>query len=181
MTETLFDTTRDLHHACEQHLVGGSMADGTISKQWWTDWLNALYLIHLQIDGNPSDDDLSRLDELCVDLKASPVEPRYNCVAEELALKLKESEQMRQAARYVITGAHLMGGQVTRKRIAGRLPSAHLHYGNRKTLVEKWSPLRQRVELTKEAREIFQYLLWIMDEILLLDIGTSFKEIENND
>jgi len=168
---SLFDTTRDLHHACEEHLVGGAMADGTISKQWWADWLSTLYQIHRVIDGDPELDGLSRLQELDVDLKASPADPRYNYVTRELVKKLEESERHRTAARYVITGAHLMGGQVTRKRIAGRLPSAHLHYGNRKNLVAEWSPLRERVDLTDEAREIFQYLLWIMDEMLLHDIG----------
>lgn len=48
---TLYDTTRDLHHACEMHLVGGAMSDGTISAQWWTDWLNGLYQFHTVIDG----------------------------------------------------------------------------------------------------------------------------------
>ena len=172
---SLFDTTRDLHHACEEHLVGGSMADGTIPKQWWADWLLALYQIHEEIDGDPEVDKLSRTQELEVDLKASPVCSRFNYTANELTDKLYNSERHRIAARYVITGAHLMGGQVTRKRIAGRLPSAHLHYGNRKSLVSEWSPLRQRTDLTDEAREIFQYLLWIMDEILLHDIGESAK------
>ena len=74
-----------------------------------------------------------------------------------------------------------MGGQVTRKRIAGRLPSAHLHYGDRKRLVEQWSPYRQMVELTHEAREVFQYLLWIMDEILMNDVDISFKDFKNNE
>ena len=173
---SLFDTTRDLHHACEDHLVGGAMADGTISKQWWADWLLVLYQIHCEIDGGPNDDELSRTQELEVDLKASPVYSRFNHTANELIEKLRNSERHRTAARYVITGAHLMGGQVTRKRIAGRLPSAHLHYGNRRNLVAEWSPLRERVDLTDEAREIFQYLLWIMDEILLHDIGEGQEQ-----
>jgi hypothetical protein len=178
---TLFDTTRDLHHACELHPVGGSMSDGSILKQWWADWLSALYQIHRVIDGDSDIDDLSRIQELNVDLKACSINPRYNCITRELVKKLKESERYRMAARYVITGAHLMGGQVTRKRIAGRLPSAHLHYGNRKQLMNEWLPYRQKTELTQEARRIFQYLLWIMDEILMNDIDVSFKDFENNE
>lgn len=176
---TLYDTTRDLHHACEMHLVGGAMSDGTISAQWWTDWLRALYQFHSIIDGSEESDDLSRCLELEVDLKACTPSPRYNCMADELMVKLDESERMREAGRYVLTGAHLMGGAVTKKRIGGRLPTAHLHFGNRKDLMKVWTPYRERIDLTDEARTIFQYLLWIMDEILLLDIGTSFKELEH--
>ena len=172
--ESLYDTTRDLHHACEMHLVGGSMSDGTIDKQWWADWLLALYQIHLHIDGDRDEDMLSRTKELEVDIKGSLTQPRENNSSQELANVLQRSEKHRLAARYVITGAHLMGGQVTRKRIAGKLPCAHLHYGNRKELVKEWSPLRNRVDLTEPAREIFQYLLWIMDEILIRDMGKDF-------
>lgn len=177
---TLYDTTRDLHHACEMHPVGGAMSDGTISPQWWTDWLRALYQFHSIIDGPEDSDDLSRCLELEVDLKACIAMPRYNCMADELMARLDESERMREAGRYVLTGAHLMGGAVTKKRIGGRLPTAHLHFGNRKELMKVWTPYREMTDLTDEARENFQYLLWIMDEILLLDIGASFKDFEND-
>lgn len=176
---TLYDTTRDLHHACEMHLVGGSMADGTISAQWWTDWIHGLYMFHSEMDGDGIGDPLSRCVELEVDLKASSVSPRENCIANLLASRLAECPRMREAGRYVLTGAHLMGGAVTKKRIGGRLPTAHLHFGNRKELMKIWTPYRERVDLTDEAREIFQHLLWSMDEILLLDIRTSFKEFED--
>ena len=172
--ESLYDTTRDLHHACEMHLVGGAMSDGTVIKQWWADWLHALYLIHLEIDGDPRDDLLARFEEIEIDIKGSPVSPRGTVIGQELADKLHENEKLRLAARYVITGAHLMGGQVMRKRIAGRLPCAHLHHGHRKELIKEWSPLRKRTDLTPEAREVFQYLLWIMDEILIKDLGPDF-------
>lgn len=112
MSETLYDTTRDLHHACEHHLVGGSMADGTISKQWWADWIESLRMIHLAIDGDPHMDPLSRIVELDVDVRGSVATPRYNVIADELSNRLMSSERMIDAARYVITGAHLMGGQV---------------------------------------------------------------------
>ena len=169
MVDTLYDTTRDLHHACEKHAVGGAMSDGSISKQWWADWLQALYQIHLEIDGDREEDMLSRVKELEVDIKGSLAEPRSNASADLLQHLLRSSEKHRLAARYVITGAHLMGGQVTRQRIAGKLPCAHLHYGNRKELMNYWSPLRERVDLTDEARDIFQNLLYIMDDIVKMD------------
>jgi len=175
--KTLYDTTRDLHHACEMHLVGGAMSDGSIHEQWWADWLNALYQFHVVIDypvdGNP----LARVDELRTDIKGCSRKPRSNDMADELTARLSDSESLREAGIYVLTGAHLMGGAVTKKRIGGRLPTAHLHFGNRKSLMEEWKPYRYRTELTDESRTIFQYLLWTMDEILLNDIGTSFKEL----
>ena len=163
------------------HLVGGSMSDGTISAQWWADWLAALYEFHSIIDGPTYVDSLARTLELEVDLNGCPAVSRYNCMADELMHRLDDSKRHREAARYVLTGAHLMGGAVTKKRIGGRLPTAHLQFGNRRELMEVWKPYRQRVDLTDEAREIFQYLLWIMDEILLNDIGTSYKELESDD
>jgi hypothetical protein len=161
------------------HIVGASMSDGTISSQWWADWIKVLYEFHSVIDGPKDQDNLSRCLELEVDIKGCSVTPRYNYVAEELKTKLRISDRMQEAGRYVLTGAHLMGGAVTKKRIGGRLPTAHLQFGHRKNLMKTWTPYRQRVDLTEEARMIFQYLLWSMDEILLLDIGTSYKELEH--
>lgn len=175
---TLYDTTRDLHHACEMHPVGGAMSDGSIHEQWWADWLLALYQFHSIIDHSAHDNSLARVDELCVDIKGCSREPRFNAMADELTARFTNSESLREAGRYVLTGAHLMGGAVTKKRIGYRLPTAHLQFGNRKLLMKEWKPYRYRTELTNEARLIFQYLLWTMDEILLNDIGTSYSMLE---
>jgi len=176
---TLYDATRDLHHACEMHLVGGAMSDGSINEQWWVDWLSALYQFHVVIDYPVNDNPLARIDELGIDIKSCSRKPRFNVMADELTTQLSNSKSLCEAGIYVLAGAHLMGGAVTKKRIGGRLPTAHLQFGKRKDLMQKWKPYRYRVDLVAEARLIFQYLLWTMDEILLTDIGTSFKEIEN--
>lgn len=169
---TLYEATRDLHHACEMHPVGSAMSDGTISAQWWADWIQALHIFHTEIDGDELSDPLARCLELEVDLKGCSVPPRPNCMADKLGLKLSKSAKMREAGRYVLTGAHLMGGAVTKKRIGGRLPTAHLQFGNRKELMTLWTPYRERIDLAEDAREIFQYLLWTMDEITKLDVET---------
>ena len=36
---TLYDATRDLHHACEQHPLGQAMVNGAVTPQHWADWL----------------------------------------------------------------------------------------------------------------------------------------------
>jgi thiaminase len=46
----LYEATRYLHHSAEKHPFAKSMIDGTISKQNWCDWLNALQQIHYAID-----------------------------------------------------------------------------------------------------------------------------------
>jgi len=166
---SLYEATKDLHHVCEQHPVGASMSDGTISKQWWSDWLNALLMAHEVIDPD-IDERLWRKDELRIDVKGSAVEPRPNTQAEAFAEQLRQRPQLREAARYALTGAHLMGGQVTRVRLGARLPNAHLHFRDRKEISEIWKPYRERTELADDAREVFDWLLKIMDEILALDV-----------
>jgi hypothetical protein len=161
---SLYEGTKDLHHACEMHLVGSKMSDGSISRQWWADWLGALLEIHEIIDPE-LDESLWRKDHLKIDVISSSCEPRTNAQVEAFVGELKSRPRLREASHYVLTGAHLMGGQVTRVRIGSRLPNAHLHFGERKRATEKWMPYRDRTDLIPEAREVFDWLLRIMDEI----------------
>jgi hypothetical protein len=168
--EPLYVGTKDLHHACEEHTVGAAMSRGDISEQWWADWLGALHLIHSEIDPE-IDKRAQRTRELEMDISECDVAPRPNHAAQRLARDLSQSKKLREAAYYVITGAHLMGGQVMRVTLKGRVPDAHLQIEDRKELVELWSPMRQREDLVEEARSIFSGLLDIMDEILERDEG----------
>lgn len=163
-TMSLYEATKDLHHACEKHPVGAKMSDGTIGKQWWSDWLGALLAAHEVIDPD-IDERLWRKDQLKVDVLCSAVPPRENFQVNAFVEELGERPNLREAARYVLTGAHLMGGQVTRVRIGSRLPNAHLHFKDRKEVSEIWKPYRERNELSDDAREVFHWLLKIMDEI----------------
>jgi len=165
---SLYEATKDLHHVCEQHTVGSTMSDGSISKQWWADWLGALLIAHEIIDPE-IDERLWRKEQLRVDVMGSSVEPRNNSQADLFGAELSSRPRLREAARYVLTGAHLMGGQVTRVRLGSRLPNAHLHFADRKEVSEVWKPYRERADLADEAREVFDWLLRIMDEIVRLD------------
>jgi hypothetical protein len=51
-TKPLWESTRDLHHACEAHAVGGAMATGKPPRIWYKAWLMALYQIHSAVDAN---------------------------------------------------------------------------------------------------------------------------------
>lgn len=161
----LYQETRDLHHACEQHVVGAGMSDGSIPEEYWVDWLFALYYIHLAIDHevHPL---MRRTNELEKDVKECSVIPIVNDKAMDFHFELETDSQLRLAAQYVVTGAHLMGGAITKKRIGDRLPTHHLQFEDRSSLVKIWKPLRDRTDLTQPARHVFQMLLEIMDEIV---------------
>jgi hypothetical protein len=144
------------------------MSDGSISKQWWSDWLGALLAVHQVID-DEVDEILWRKEQLRVDVLCSSVAPRPNTQVDLFVVELKKRKSLREASIYVLTGAHLMGGQVTRVRIGSRLPNAHLHFGERKDVSELWKPYRERTDLSDDAREVFSWLLKIMDEMVRLD------------
>lgn len=166
--EPLYAGTRDLHHACEQHPVGAAMSRGDVSEQWWVDWLSALYFIHLVVDPDVPRP-VRRVNAVAADIGACRVFPRPNMAVQRLHRDLARNPKLREAAYYVITGAHLMGGQVMRVTMKGRLPDSHLHIENRKEWIDVWSPMRSRADLVEEARSIFQALLYIMDEIVERD------------
>ncbi len=67
-------------------------------------------------------------------------------------------------AAYVLTGAHLMGGEIMRRRLVG-YPTSHLEWPDRKAAISELMKFREREEIAQEARNCFQALLDIMDEI----------------
>lgn len=168
---SLFSLTRDLHHACEEHPVGGSMSRGDVHPQHWADWLGVLHAVHSLIDPE-IDPAFSRVPEIERDMQAMAdmgYQPRSLETAAQTVDAMKRDAKLREAAHYVITGAHLMGGQVMRVKIGGRLPTEHLVLADRPALMDLWAPIRERVDLADHARGVFRALLDIMDEMILLD------------
>lgn len=161
---TLFTLTRDLHHVCEDHPVGAAMSRGDINAQWWADWLAALESAHQEVDAD-APDPMRCAEELADDLNVLGVTPRFNAATHQLAADLNKDPHLRVAAQYVLVGAHLMGGQVMRKRIGDRLPTKHLQLDDRRALLAAWKPLRERVDLAEEARHVFRGLYAIMEGI----------------
>ncbi|MFZ4410496.1 MAG: hypothetical protein ACOYOH_24325, partial [Paracraurococcus sp.] len=76
------------------------------------------------------------------------------------------TDAARLAAGYVFTGAHLMGGAITQRALAGRLPAAHLAWTNRPAALEAWRPWREAEGVEREAQAAFGLVLNIMDEIV---------------
>lgn len=163
-SEPLYAGTKDLHHACEQHPVGAAMSRGDINEQWWADWLYVLHNIHSAIDSELPEP-VQRVKPLEEDLSNSKVCPRGNAAVAKLRKQLEDSKSLREAAYYVLTGAHLMGGQVMRITLKGRVPAAHLEIPDRKEWIEVWAPIRSRDDLVEDAKAVFSALLEIMDEI----------------
>lgn len=161
MRSVLWKETRDLHHACEEHDVGAAMASGQPPMQWYTDWVRSLLEIHSVIDKHYSST-INRVDRLKLDLEEL-VEPSALVKAKEYASSLKTEKDIAGAA-YVLTGAHLMGGEVMRRRLID-YPTKHLEWENRKEALKELNILRSREDVVQEAKNCFAALLGIMDEI----------------
>lgn len=164
---TLYDATRDLHHACEAHPLGQAMVTATIRPQHWCDWLAALRLLHEAID--PHMPPYAQVaGELTLDMvDMLPLVPRRVPAAQTFARTLTTPERVSGAA-YVLVGAHRRGGRVTEKRFreAGLLlPTRHVRFfaADEAEALVKW--LREKEQLASAARETFACLLACMDEI----------------
>lgn len=158
----LWELTRDLHHACEQHAVGGAMSTGKPPRVWYAAWLQVLHQIHLVIDEYVPDN-VRRVERIEEDLVEMNIGIEPIAAADEYAKTLIDEKSI-SGAIYVLTGAHLMGGEIMRRRLEG-FPTAHLEWEDRKSSLAFLQTFRTRDDITDEARACFQALLDIMDEI----------------
>jgi hypothetical protein len=163
-TKPLWESTRDLHHACEAHAVGGAMATGKPPRIWYKAWLMALYQIHSAVDPNVPKC-IGRTMRIFKDLQGMDNEPEVKLFksAADYVDSL-DNEKSIAGAAYVLTGAHLMGGEIMRRRLEG-FPTLHLEWDDRKEAIAVLQTYRTRDDITEEARACFQALLNVMDEI----------------
>lgn len=166
MTSFLWQETRDLHHACEKHTVGSAMASGSPPWQWYSDWLQALLDIHRVID-EQSNSATRRVERLEEDLK-NAFTPRDLTVAKNYANSLK-TEQDIAGATYVLLGAHLMGGEVMRRKLI-IYPTSHLEWEDRKVALQELQKIKERTDIVEQAKNCFHALLSTMDEIHALPL-----------
>ena len=169
MKTHLWQQTRDLHHACEEHTAGSVMASGKPPIQWYADWLQALLLIHSVIDEH-SVDEIRRVERLKKDLE-NTVTPRDMKVAEQYAQSLKAEKEIA-GATYVLLGAHLMGGEVMRRRLID-YPTSHLEWNDRKVALAELKKIKERDDIVQEARNCFYTLLQVMNEIEGIENGIT--------
>ena len=163
----LWEVTRDLHHACEQHPVGSALASGKPPLQWYSDWLGCLHQIHSTID-NDAPRAIHRAKRVQADIDLMAVKPNQNEACDAYCEQLKKDLKHRQGAIYVLTGAHLMGGEIMRRRLVG-FPVNHLQWEDRQLAINELRKFRERPELVDQARACFQALLDMMDEIQAKD------------
>jgi hypothetical protein len=158
----LWEYTRDLHHACEAHEVGGAMATGKPPKIWYAAWCKSLWVIHDLLDKH-CDKLLQRGDQAMMDYHEMQSPVGQLTVAYEYVSQLDTPEKI-DGAIYVLTGAHLMGGEIMRRRLEG-YPTKHLEWEDRKAALAILQQYRLRDDIGDEARACFSALLSIMDEI----------------
>lgn len=159
----LWEVTRDLHHVCEQHPVGSALASGKPPLQWYADWLGCLHQIHSMID-NDAPRVIHRAKQVQADVDLMEVKPNQNGACTTYCEQLKKDLKHRQGAIYVLTGAHLMGGEIMCRRLEG-YPTNHLEWDDRQTALVELKKYREQDSLGDAARVCFQALLNMMDEI----------------
>jgi hypothetical protein len=159
---SLYDLTRDLHHACEAHPLGQRMVGGSITPQEWADWLWAMRILHSVVDMDlPAH--MDRHQALSVDLSVLP-QARASRAAMAFALEL--TGRATTGAAYVLHGAHCSGGRVLAPKMAKRgLPTAHAAYRDPEAVRGWLASVRGRGEYAEQARATFGCLLTVMDEI----------------
>jgi heme oxygenase len=159
---SLFDATRDLHHACEAHSVGQRMFRGEVTREEWSAWLSAFLVLHRAID--PAlPHHMHRDGMLRADLSVLPMVP-LSKAATRFAVNLRGTDTT--GAAYVLHGAHRSGGRVLAPKLVKRgLPCGHVCYSDPEA-VQAWiETARARDEARDQARATFDCLLAVMDEI----------------
>lgn len=157
----LWEATRDLHHACEAHPVGAAMSSGKPPMIWYAAWVKALLQIHSHMDPH-APECIRRTDRLIKDCESAGNVDEI-AAARDYIRTLDNSNALT-GALYVLTGAHLMGGEIMRRRLEG-YPTTHLEWEDRKDALAELQILRTRGDLGEEARACFAALLSVMDEI----------------
>lgn len=165
---SLYEETRELHHACEKHPLGQLMVKGMITPQQWASWLSALWDIHEVIDqilprhmhrGPLFHADFAMLYE---DFRVNPDNSK---AARAFAIRLEDENEM-MGACYVLHGAHRRGGRAMQPVVTkAGLPCCHLFYADPKAAETMIVSMRGRSELVQPATNTFSALLRVMDEV----------------
>lgn len=171
--DTLFERTRDLHHAVEHTVLGQRMVKGTASGEDYARWLAMKRELAAGVEphlpgglrGAPAryDEDL---DILGLGHPPTP-KPIWRYVKDHL--HQDAGEVATGGALYVYLGSLLMGGPELAAHFGARgWPSRHLDVPRdaRKRALRTLTGLRRDVSLEHAAKDCFQALLDSCDEIV---------------
>jgi hypothetical protein len=159
---SLYEATKDLHHACEQHETGQRMANGAATPQEWADWLWAFRVLHSVVDA-ALPDHMARDALLSADLFALPP---ANPSGAALTFAASLVGQDTTGAAYVLHGAHRSGGRVMAPKMAKRgFPTLHTCYRDPEAVKAWIDSVRSLDDAAPLARDTFGCLLAVMDEI----------------
>ena len=158
---SLYELTRDLHHACEQHPLGQRMVNGSITPQEWASWLWAMRVLHQVVD-HDLPEHMCRNAALTADLAVLP-QARASRAAMHHAMHLIGHDAA--GAAYVLHGAHCSGGRVLAPKMAKRgLPTAHTSYRDPEAVRAWLAEVRNKSVYADQARQTFVCLLEVMNE-----------------
>ena len=139
------------------------MAIGKPPAIWYRAWLQVLLQLHQVVDQHlPVAVHRTARIQQDINTLGITVEPVQ--AAAEYAATLVNSIAITGAA-YVLTGAHLMGGEIMRRRLEG-FPTEHLLWDSRPEALKCLTTLRESPDVIQPARDCFKALLDSMDEIL---------------
>ena len=159
---SLYEATKDLHHACEQHPVGQRMVAGSVTPQEWADWLWAMRVLHLVVDASVPMH-MARDRAFAADLAALPA---GNHSRAALLYAASLAGEYCPGAAYVLHGAHRSGGRVLAPKMVKRgLSTAHVCYPDPDGAQEWLAKTRHKPEWGHQARQAFSCMLEVMDEI----------------
>lgn len=168
---SLYEATKDLHHACEQHSIGARMSKGDVSLQEWADWLWAFRCLHSVVDA-ALPPHMTRDGLLTADLSVLPP-ARPSAAALIFAASLVGRDVT--GAAYVLHGAHRSGGRVMAPILTKRgLPCAHVAYRDPQAAQEWVKQARGAADIDL-ARDTFACLLAVMSEIGAGDAGELIR------
>lgn len=161
---SLFELTKPMHHACEQHPVGQRMAKGDVTRQEWADWLWAFRTLHGVID-RILPYYFWREEQLTIDLAKLPY---ANPSAAALRFAADMVDENPIGACYVLHGAHRSGGRMMAPILTAKgLPCFHIQYVAQADVQDWIKATRPRTEFSTQAIYTFECLLEVMDEIKL--------------
>lgn len=166
----LYEATQNTHHQAQLHNFGKKMANGTLTKQEWCDWIGALSQVYQKLDPYLPHF-LRRSPDLFLDLaQLLPLEAHRSEVVDNVIQEftLPTNLKLIGGLAYLLVGANCRGGQIIRKKLEPRgYPCNHLNFTiENREAGENWlKRMREFPDFGETTNAAFNVLISLMDEI----------------